>query len=250
MKKCLAALLALGLVFSGLPLIGDGIGLETTVSAASVIPSPTGIKKKATDSTVTISWDQADGAAFYNIFLYYEDSDEYEFLMSVSKTNITFSAMPMRDYSFKLSTVVIGSEGMQESRLTKAFTVRTKGHSKMKFPDTKKAGLPGLSLSTATAAAEMLPGAFGSEFEYESEAELEEILAKIENYRKKYEKSGYVFTVPEETEESEEQEDTVYDAIITYEGVNIATFSIFVNEGHAVMMITPFDYTRWGPPIV
>ena len=247
MKKCLAALIALGLVFTGLPLIGDGNGLETTVSAASVIPSPTGIKKKATDSTVTISWDQVDGASFYNVFLYYDDSDEYEYLMSVSGTKITFPVMPMRDYSFKLSTVKTTGNGMEESDMTRSFNVRSKGHWKLKFPDTKKAGLPELSLNTASAVAEMFPGAFGSEFSYENDDEYEAVMKKIGTYRKKCEKTGYVFA---EESEKEEENFTSYESSFSLDGINVGVFSIFVYEDRVIMMIVPYDYVRWAAPLL
>lgn len=60
-------------------------------------------QEKVTQNSITLKWDKADGAAYYNIYKYSEKKKKYNLVTSVEKTTYTVEKLSaLKEYKFKV----------------------------------------------------------------------------------------------------------------------------------------------------
>ena len=123
--KIAAAILAGVLAFTGVPNVAAP--LTVSVSAASKLAAPTGIKATTTASTVKLSWKKVSGADAYRVYKYNPITNKYTTYKSVSGTSCTVKKLSA-DTTYKFRVAALVKSGKTYSVQTKSAvqTVKTK----------------------------------------------------------------------------------------------------------------------------
>ncbi len=99
----------------------DGTALESsvitvkTLSAGISVAAPTGIKATtATESTVTVVWNAAGGAASYRVYLYNAGTGSYALKGTVTKETFTFKGLK-QSTMYKMKVTAVSASGSTRS---------------------------------------------------------------------------------------------------------------------------------------
>ncbi len=123
--KIAAAILAGVLAFTGVPNVAAP--LTVSVSAASKLAAPTGIKATTTASTIKLSWKKVSGADAYRVYKYNPVTNKYTTYKSVTGTSCTVKQLSAdTSYKFRVAALVKSGKGYAVQTKSAVQTVRTK----------------------------------------------------------------------------------------------------------------------------
>ncbi len=125
-RKIAAAALSAALIF-GSAALPEGNALNVTVSAASKLSAPEGIKVTAGEDSVVIRWDKVSGADGYRVYMHSEETDEYEKYKNVTGTKCTVKDLKSgTKYKFKVAALVKNGEKYSVQTKSGKIEVKTK----------------------------------------------------------------------------------------------------------------------------
>lgn len=105
----------------------DTVITEKTTAAAPKAAAPANIKASKTNNSVTLTWDKADGAAIYRVYMYNEKTGKYEKYKDVKNAKCTVTGLKAgTKYKFKVVSYSKEDGKYVKGESSKAVSVTTK----------------------------------------------------------------------------------------------------------------------------